>query len=315
MELQIEILCCPVCKSKLFIRNNNLFCINNNCIYSKSPFIVTSGKNVLIDFYNSIVSKETLVKSSATSLVKRRNIDSNIKTILKRILNGSNSVSKDNFKLCSQLLKEIDSPKILIIGGGTIGAGSETIYKTYRESIISFDVYNSENVDFIADAHSIPLVEESIDLIIIQAILEHVISPCTVVNECFRVLKKNGLIYAETPFLQHVHEGPYDFSRFTMLGHRLLFKQFLEIRSGFVGGLGHSILWSIEYFVRGLFRNRSVGKIAKALFFWIRWFELIIPDSYNIDGACGSFFIGRKSDIVFQLNPENLVNEYRGAQK
>ena len=62
---------------------------------------------------------------------------------------------------------------------------------------------------------------KEIDLVIIQAVLEHVMYPNKVVSEIYRVLKNDGLIYSETPFMQQVHEGPYDFSRFTESGHRL----------------------------------------------------------------------------------------------
>ena len=91
---------------------------------------------------------------------------------------------------------------------------------------------------FIADAHNIPIVNEYFDCVIIQAVLEHVLRPNQVVNEIFRVLKANGIVYSETPFLQQVHEGPYDFTRFTESGHRYLFKNFELIKSGASDGAG-----------------------------------------------------------------------------
>ncbi len=84
--------------------------------------------------------------------------------------------------------------------------------------IAAFDIYYSANVQFIADAHSILLRDASVDAVVIQAVLEHVLDPQQVVDEIWRVLKPSGLVYAETPFLQHVHEGAYDFTRFTESG-------------------------------------------------------------------------------------------------
>ena len=52
------------------------------------------------------------------------------------------------------------------------------------------------------------------------------------------MLKDDGLVYAETPFLQQVHGGPYDFTRFTHLGHRRLFRKFIELESGATAGAG-----------------------------------------------------------------------------
>ena len=75
--------------------------------------------------------------------------------------------------------------------------------------------------------------------------------------EIHRVLKPGGLVYAETPFMQQVHEGAYDFTRFTESGHRYLFARFDLIDSGVTAGAGTQLLWSLDYFVRGLFRSRD----------------------------------------------------------
>jgi len=269
---------------------------------------------ILVDYDDSIIQRNAFINSSTNNLVERTVKHSNIQTFIKIILNGSSDVSKINLEFCSELLKTTSNPKILIIGGGTIGAGCEEFVQLYQKEIIAFDVYDSENIDFIADAHSIPIKDESFDLIIIQAVLEHVLLPEKVVSECYRILRKGGIIYSETPFLQHVHEGAYDFTRFTLLGHRILFNQFEEIKSGIIGGLGQSLLWSIEYFARGLFRSKKIGKIVKLFFFWLRLIEKLIPVEYNNDGACGCYFLGKKTKIR-EIKLSSFIKEYKGAQK
>lgn len=112
------------------------------------------------------------------------------------------------------------------------------------------DIYDSQNVDILADAHSVPFKSGLFDLVIIQAVLEHVLNPEKVVSEISRVLRPEGVVYAETPFMQQVHEGPYDFTRFTESGHRYLFKNFSQIRSGVTAGAGSSLLWSLDFFSR-----------------------------------------------------------------
>ena len=69
------------------------------------------------------------------------------------------------------------------------------------------------------------------------------------VAEIHRVMKASGYVYAETPFMQQVHEGAYDFTRFTVLGHRYLFKDFDSIIIGGNGGSGEVLSWSIKHFV------------------------------------------------------------------
>ena len=92
----------------------------------------------------------------------------------------------------------------------------------------------------ICDAHDLPFKEKSFDAIICQAVLEHVADPYRCVEEMFRVLKPKKFIYVETPFMQQVHMAPYDFTRFTYLGHRRLFRRFKEIDSGIACGPGMS---------------------------------------------------------------------------
>ena len=78
----------------------------------------------------------------------------------------------------------------------------------------------------ICDANDIPFENGSFDGVVLQAALEHVADPYRCVEETHRVLKEKGLVYAETAFMQQVHGGRYDFTRFTRLGHRRLFRRF-----------------------------------------------------------------------------------------
>lgn len=64
-----------------------------------------------------------------------------------------------------------------------------------------------------------------------------------------RVLKPHGMLYAETPFMQQVHERAYDFTRFTANGHRWLFRRFEQIDAGVNrgSGAGPALAWSVRY--------------------------------------------------------------------
>jgi SAM-dependent methyltransferase len=303
---------CPKCKSVLNILDNKYFCSDQYCSNSKVEFPFFNNVPALVDFDNSIIDYEQIVHNNSSSFIYR-NKPSKFKKAIRTILNGSNIKSKNNFVTCLGLLQNLENPRVLIVGGGTIGVGSELIIEKFKNDVISFDVYYSPTIDFIADAHSIPLSNACIDLVIIQAVLEHVLDPAVVVSECYRVLKSKGYIYAETPFLQHVHEGAYDFTRYTNLGHRIMFKDFTELSSGYIGGMGQSLLWSIDYFFSGLFRSRYIGKIFKILFLWLRVLEKMIPDKWNIDGACGSYFLGQKRSTNHNKLKE-FIREYKGAQ-
>ncbi len=154
-------------------------------------------------------------------------------------------------------------------------------------------------------------------MIVIQAVLEHVVNPNRVVNEIYRILKIKGIVYAETPFMQSVHEGPYDFVRFSHSGHRWLFKNFDEISSGAHQGAFSSSLFILSFAVSGLIRNKLVGVLIRILFTRLcRFLDQLSSYKSNIDAACGTYFIGIKSTGDFnQIQPINIVRFYKGAQR
>jgi SAM-dependent methyltransferase len=200
---------------------------------------------------------------------------------------------------------------VLVVGGGAVGNGVEFLYDADVD-VIGFDIYGTKYVQVIADAHQIPLADCSVDAVVVQAVLEHVLEPSAVVAEIHRVLRPNGMVYADTPFGQQVHEGAYDFTRWTESGHRYLFQDFDEIDAGPVAGLGTQLLWSIDYFCRGIFRSRLAGLAARILFFWLPKFDGLATRSFTVDGASSVYFLGRKS--VNRLSPADAVRRYQGAQ-
>jgi SAM-dependent methyltransferase len=197
-----------------------------------------------------------------------------------------------------------------VIGGGAVGNGIESLYDDLRLDLLAFDVYASDNVQFLADGHQVPLKDGSVDGVWIQAVLEHVLDPQTVVAEIRRVLRPGGLVYAGTPFMQQVHEGPYDFTRFTESGHRYLFRHFAVRSSGATAGLGTQLLWSLVYFSRGI--HFRAGQIARLAFFWLPKLDRLLNPCVTVDGASGVFFYGHASTET--VTPAEIISYYSGAQ-
>ena len=304
----IELLKCPVDSSDLSENTDSVVSVGGEK-YSK-----VNDKPVLVNFDESILDKDIILKSEGSSQIDRSNLP-----IVRKLKDGlfHNKVIKEieekSRVFIKEITKQVDRPKVLIIGGGTRGMGTKPLFDSTEIDIISFDIYYSENIDFIADAHNIPIKDEVFDGIWIQYVLEHVLEPWIVVQEIHRILKQNGIVYSETPFLQQVHEGRYDFTRFTHSGHRWLFKNFTEIQSGTSMGTGLNILWTIDYASRSFFRNSRLGKLFKLLFFWVRFIDLFVPKSFQYDSASSFYFIGSKSKI--SLSPKDIINYYRGKDK
>lgn len=68
------------------------------------------------------------------------------------------------------------------------------------------------------------------------------LNPSRVADEICRVLSDDSLVYADTLFMQQVHEGAYDFTRFTRSGYRWLFRRFAQIDAGVVNGPGTALV-------------------------------------------------------------------------
>jgi SAM-dependent methyltransferase len=206
------------------------------------------------------------------------------------------------------LVESKPEPVVLVVGGAEPGFGADELDQI-RAIVISFDIYAGEQADFVADAHEIPLLSGTIDAVIVQAVLEHVLEPAAVVDEIHRVLKPGGVVYAETPFMQQVHEGPFDFTRFTESGHRWLFRRFDLLDSGALRGPGTSLLWAIRYALSAVVRNRKIAGLLCLPLFWIRYLDRVAPRRQAVDGACDVYFLGTRSDT--SISRVEIIDHYR----
>jgi hypothetical protein len=115
--------------------------------------------------------------------------------------------------------------------------------------------------------------------------------------------------------MQQVHMGRYDFTRFTHLGHRRLFRRFEEIDSGAVCGPGMALAWSYQYFLLSFATSRIVRALIRAFTsltaFFLKYFDHFLVETPGaLDAASGCYFMGRKSDRT--LSDRDLITLYRG---
>jgi SAM-dependent methyltransferase len=307
-----ELLACPRCCGALSGPPTSLACCNERCGHRYTA-IGSPPKPVLIDPAASIIDVTAVLGSGGSSPVPRGYGGRFLNSVARRLTEpGNRTAERYVRRLATDLAAEsAGRPRVLVIGGGAIGSGVESLYEDPRLDLLAFDVYASDDVQFLADAHQVPLKDGSVDGVLIQAVLEHVLDPQTVVSEIHRVLRLGGLVYANTPFMQHVHEGPYDFTRFTESGHRYLFRHFTVRDSGAASGLGTQLLWSIVYFARGI--HYRAGQVARAMFFWLPKLDRRLNRRVTVDGASGVFFYGHSSKDA--VSPAEMVNYYSGAQR
>ncbi|RTL03896.1 MAG: SAM-dependent methyltransferase [Acidimicrobiia bacterium] len=114
--------------------------------------------------------------------------------------------------------------------------------RTHRR-IVSLEIESHPNNTVQADALALPFAADVFDLILSQAVLEHVTEPQTYVDELVRVLRPGGLVWIEAAFLQPVHQAPRHFFNVTPFGLAYLCRGLEIVEQGVVGGFVESLAW------------------------------------------------------------------------
>jgi SAM-dependent methyltransferase len=304
---------CPSCKSSLEMRSDGCFCMGTDC---GLEFPLWRGVPVLFNEAQSLFSIAGVLSGAdrpfATANAGLRQRLSRLAPTVHR-----NVIGRRNFLAFSRhVLDGCAAPRVLVIGSRVLGDGMEALTENPAIVVIESDVEAGPRPAVLFDAHDIPFIDATFDGVIVQAVLEHVADPTRVVSEIHRVLAPAGIVYAETPFMQQVHEGAYDYMRFTHLGHRRLFRDFAEIDSGIACGPGMALAWSWQYFLTSFARGRRSRTLAKGLARLTAW-PLKYFDGYlarrpaAYDAASGFYFLGRRGDE--RLSDRELVTLYRGA--
>jgi SAM-dependent methyltransferase len=307
---------CPICHARVEQRDEQFICVNPEC---ETSFPIVNGIPILINEKNSLFSIHDFVSqrqtffNSAYENKWRQKIRKMLPSISKNI-NGKNNYHRVN----DLLLSENSNPCVLILGGSILGDGLEVLAKNSAIDLVESDVAFGPRTGLISDAHDIPFLDQTFDAVIVQAVLEHVVDPYRCSEEIHRVLKDNGIVYAETPFMQQVHAGRYDFTRFTHLGHRRLFRKFDEIDSGAVCGPGMALAWSYTYFLMSFTTSRIMMILLRGFAgltsFYLKYFDsFLINKPGTMDAASGFYFIGRKSNQT--LSDQELITRYRGQNR
>ncbi|TCH96307.1 class I SAM-dependent methyltransferase [Roseococcus sp. SYP-B2431] len=198
------------------------------------------------------------------------------------------------------------SPRVLVVGSGGLRLGGPA------DCVVQIDVAFAPGVDAIADGHDLPFPDGTFDLVVAVAVLEHVADPQRCVAEIRRVLAPGGHVHAVTPFLQPVHMGAYDFTRFTPIGHRRLFRGFDEVAAGIALGTGSVAASTLRGALLSVSSRRwwrvLAGSAALLATPVLRRLDRWLPNGADAASACWFFGRRREGDPV---SDRALVGSYR----
>ena len=274
-----DIFLCPDCKSEYLITtDNSILC--KNC---ESYFEIENNKII----FHKLTSNDV-----ADSFDK-------IKFFFKRFLKVYELLVKVLSPVCPtlRLNKIINTYVFENKVALNLGSGNTII----SSKVLNVDVFSYDNVDIVCDIENLPFKNNTIDVIFNIAVLEHVENPEKVVAEIFRVLKKNGVVISFFPFIQAYHASPYDFSRRTFEGMKVLYREFDTIDLKSAGGPTSGLLWICQEWISLLFSfgikpvYNIINILLMLITFPIKFLDFFLvhhPMSKNI--SSGFLYIGRK---------------------
>ena len=283
-------------------------------------YVVSDGVPLLIDPERSLF--DPVGELSADGRDRRRErLRGTVWAIGRKVVPSiSLNVRADaNFRRLGELLSGSGTRRVLLVGGAVEGHGVDELVRLPYVETLETDVVVGPRTQVLADAHDLPFADGTFDAVVCQGVLGNVADPQRVVDEIHRVLAPDGFVYAETNFLQGVCMGPYDFTRFTHVGHRRLFRYFDEVSSGVQCGPGMMLAWAIVWFLMALGgRSRVVRLGLRAttpyLVFWLKYLDRWLVDKPGAyDAASAVFFLGRRRTSA--VPDREILRTYRGAVK
>lgn len=308
-------LVCPVChEGAVTVFADTARCDATSC---GRAFVVLGGVPLLINTDRSVFRAEDFVRSATTTFKATGTIAERIGRLL-----PSPSLDVGRERNYERLAREIsanppDRRAVLVIGSGDGSASYLDLDDVEHIEFLETDVSLAGRAAVVCDASDLPFADETFDLIICQAVLEHVLEPQRCVDEIHRVLRRGGVVYATTPFMQQVHMGEFDFTRYTRSGHRWLFRSFDEIDSGIATGPASVFVWSAEYFLLAwthrVWLRRTIKALVRLSLGWLKLLDRALAGRIAaLDGAGGFYFIGCRADGP-TISARDMIGYYRGA--
>jgi SAM-dependent methyltransferase len=184
-------------------------------------------------------------------------------------------------------------------GATVLNIGSKSV--DLGPNVLNLDIRPYPGIHVNGDGHRLPFKDEAIDGVIIAAVLEHVADPSSVVHEIERVLRANGEVYVEVPFMRPFHPDPEDYQRYSLTGLEELFKHFAIVEKGMGVGPSSGLASILSQYVAILLCFKShklykvLGRLCRILFVPLTFLDMFlqrIPYSLALAGSC--FLIGVK---------------------
>jgi SAM-dependent methyltransferase len=199
--------------------------------------------------------------------------------------------------IASQYLCQGHGHVVVDYGCGT--SPYRPLFEKYVSSYIGVDLPGQDTADaVIGTGGTTNLTDSFADVVLSTQVLEHVDRPHTYLQECHRILKRNGLLILSTHGYWMYHPDPCDFWRWTSSGLQRTIREFGFEIADFVGLMGLAPT-SVQ-----LFQDACMPKIpgfARPLFSWFMQTAAMLLDklhspSARTKEACVFVVVARKTE-------------------
>ena len=141
----------------------------------------------------------------------------------------------------ARICQNADIEKTVIAHGSVIDLGSKDSKSSYFQHMTEDGSPDYTFVDYFHEGDNIikadlekpiNMSQNSFDTVLLFNVLEHIYNTKNIINESFRILKEDGVLYGGNPFMYKYHRDPSDFWRFTheAMERMLIDAGFSEVR-------------------------------------------------------------------------------------
>lgn len=287
-----RILSCPLCKSDLNNQKDCLICEQCSATYpikASAVYLVPDGDKLLRQYYEEALSPINRFKAFIKTWPR-------LFDFLTLAIGSVSFFGQSAATTIKKMYSENVQDKIII----NIGSG---ISRPHPE-VLNLDIFPFKNVDIIASATALPIKDNSVDMIVSEATLEHIPDGEAAIKEISRVVKPNGFVYITLPFLMPYHASPNDYMRLTHEGLKQKFLAFEPIKIGMRGGPASALVTLLMYLFALPFSVISESAYNFATYFFmvilspLRIFDLLFflfPKSIEVSTVL--YFVGKKKNI------------------
>jgi SAM-dependent methyltransferase len=307
--VEIAFLCCP------YLDHGDLKRISDDDLECQScgrHFMIVNGSPVLFDENRSIFAPEEV---AASADVRQFPSDSGWRYQIRRLIPAA--ASRDDGLSLLEKHKSLlpDDANILIIGCGYDANQYAKLFPNAH--IFATDVTLQGDALVACDGACLPFRDQTFDCVVVDQVLEHAVNPVAIVSEIHRCLKLGGIVYSGVPFHTPVHGFPFDFQRYTPLGHRMLFRRFqgleVHVTQGPLSALSKTVIGFFSSVSGNVWWRRLSSAGVRLLVSPMLWLDSRYAWARELSIPAATAFLGRKQQN--EESPRTIISNWGNGHR